>query len=192
MLEEPIFDTLSCNKDVLLASTFQLLDFFFKHVKHIVIFTSSGNMCILKQVCYCLPCISYLTLETYVLILKGLYLIFTIHNGLLQLCCLFTMLCLYPTDGLLMNLLHTVCNLLSNMRKQHNAAVSSVFRHLLLLAVDLKTTATVHKFSLLWCCLMVVVVFDFCTGLAIDSHNEQIYCIKAKQKVFYYIIRTTN
>ena len=90
-----------------------------------MIFTNLGNMSILNQCCYFLPCISYLTLGTYVLILDGLYLIVTIRDGLLQLCYLLLMFSLYPNDGLLINFLCPLCKLLSNMRIQHNVAVSS-------------------------------------------------------------------
>ena len=65
---------------------------FFKHTKHIVILTNSGNMSFLNQVRYYLPCISYLTLEIYFFILNSLYLIATIRDGLLQLCCPLVML----------------------------------------------------------------------------------------------------
>ena len=88
---------------------------FFKHTKHIVKFTDSGNMSILNQVLYYLPCIYYLTLETYVFKLDSLYLIVTICNGLLQLCCLLVMLSLYPNDGLSMIFFHLFGQLLTNM-----------------------------------------------------------------------------
>ena len=57
----------------------------FKYTQDIVVFTDSRNMSIFKQVYYCLPCISYLTLEACVLILYSLYLIATICDAKLML-----------------------------------------------------------------------------------------------------------
>ena len=90
----------------------------FRHTKYIVIFTDSGNMSILNQNHYCLSYISYFTLETCVLILDSINLIFMVFNNLLQ-------LSLFPNGGLLMIFFHPVSKLLPNMRKQQIAAVSS-------------------------------------------------------------------
>ena len=125
------FDTLSCNKDVLLPGHF-IFSMFCKHKKHIVIFTNSGYMSILNQVNYCLHCISYLTFSYFTFFSPFLRLAFlvVILNGL----DLFNMVCdgklmlsLDSNDGLLMIFLHLVCKLLSNMRKNHIAAVPLEF-----------------------------------------------------------------
>lgn len=67
--------------------------FFFKHTKPIGIFTNLGNITIFNQVGYCFPCISYLTLETYVFILNGLDSVIMVCDGKL-------MLSLYDNNGL--------------------------------------------------------------------------------------------
>ena len=92
-LEEPFFDTLPCNKGVLQHGSVDLTDFL-GHRKHIVIFTHSGNISIPNQVCYCLLCIFYLTLGSYVLILDDFDPFITICDGKL-------ILSLDPDDRLL-------------------------------------------------------------------------------------------
>ena len=94
----------------------------FKHRKHIVILTHPGNMSILNQVCYCLPCILCLTLETYILILYSKDLIVLPCDGN-------PMFSLNFNNGLLMNapqvINRLVSQLLSNMWKHCVTAMLS-------------------------------------------------------------------
>ena len=84
VLEEPFFDTLPRNKE-LLRPTLDHFPDFFKQTKQVLIFTHLGNMSFSNEVCYCLPGISYLTMETYGLILNDLNPVVTVCDGKLRL-----------------------------------------------------------------------------------------------------------
>ena len=106
---------------------------FFKHTKHIVIFTNSGNIPILNQALYCLSWICYLNLVIYVFIPHCLHLIAMVCNGLLQLCCLPVMLPLYPSDFKLMIFFHLVGQLWSNMWIHQIIAMLPIWLSLILM-----------------------------------------------------------
>ena len=100
-LKEHFFGTSPCSK------VFTCPAHFFKHSKNIVEFISSREMSVFNQVYYCLPCISYLTLEAYVLILYSLYrCIYFFHDVF--------MLLLDTYDSKLMIFFFPVGQLLSN------------------------------------------------------------------------------
>ena len=93
-----VFLTNSCVLKELFLTSYQLIRvfpslvwfiffifFFFRHRKNIVIFTCTGSMSILNQVCHSLPWISYFTLDTYILIFNYLNLVIPTCDGKLVL-----------------------------------------------------------------------------------------------------------
>lgn len=111
---------------------------FFKQTKHTVIFIHLEKMSVLNQSCYCLSCISCFILWIQILMLICLDHVITVYEGKL-------ILSLYSYDGLSMIFHQRVCNLLSDIRKQHIAAMPPWN----IVAIDLRTTA--HRFLPHWC-----------------------------------------
>ena len=94
VLKEPFFDTLPCNKDLLLPNSFHLLNSFKTHKGYCHIYQLE-NTSIPNKVHCCLSCISCINLEIYVLLLNGSGSLITVWDDML-------MLSMEVNDGFLM------------------------------------------------------------------------------------------